>query len=55
MKCHRQLDQSLEMASAVAVAGGLAPHVFESLMGVEKVAGVEEGEAASHAAVVHRF
>jgi len=43
MKRHRQLNQSLEMASAVAVAGRLTPDVFESLMGVEEVAGVEEG------------
>jgi hypothetical protein len=55
MKRNRQLDQSLEMPSAVAVAGSPLPHVFQGLMGVEEVAGVEEGEAASHVAVVHRF
>src|ERR1043166_9687864 len=43
MKRHRQLNQSLEMAPAVAVAGSLAPHVFESLVGVEEVPGVKEG------------
>ena len=43
MKRHRQLNKSLEMTAEVAVAGGLAPHVFQGLMGVEEVAGVEEG------------
>jgi hypothetical protein len=43
MKCHCQLNQSLEMASAVAVAGSLAPHVLEGLMGVEEMGGIEKG------------
>ncbi len=43
MKRHRQLNQSLEMAPAVAVAGGLPPHVFQGLMGVEEVPGVKKG------------
>jgi len=43
MKRHRQLNKSLEVASSVTVAGSLAPHVFEGLVGVEEVAGVEEG------------
>jgi len=38
-----------------AVPRSLAPHVFENLVGVEKVGGVEEGEAALRAAVAHRF
>ncbi len=55
MKRHRQLNQSLEMPPTVAVAGGLPPHVFQGLMGVEEVAGVEEGEAALGAPVAHSF
>jgi hypothetical protein len=38
MKRHRQLNQSLQMASEVAVAGSLAPDAFKGLMGVEKAA-----------------
>jgi hypothetical protein len=43
MKRDRQLNQSLEMASAMAMEGSLTPDVFESLMGVEEVGGIEEG------------
>ena len=55
MKCHRQLNQSLEMPSKVAVAGSLSPHVFEGLMSVEEVAGVEKGQAALAGVFVHCF
>jgi hypothetical protein len=53
MKCYRQLYQSLEMPSEMAVVGSLAPHVFEDLMGVKEMGGVEMSQAPSHAAVVH--
>jgi hypothetical protein len=43
MKRNCQLNQSLEMTSAMSIAGSFAPDVFESLMGVEEVARVEEG------------
>jgi len=55
MKRHRQLNQSLEMPSKVAVAGSLAPHVFQGLMCVEEVAGVEEAEALRERFFVHDF
>jgi len=55
MKRHCQLNQSLKMTPEAAVPRSLAPHVFENLVGVEKVGGVEEGEAALRAAVAHRF
>jgi hypothetical protein len=55
MKCDGQLNQSLKMTSEVAVAWSIAPHVFEDLMSVEEVAGVEESKAALHATVAHYF
>ena len=55
MKRHRQLNKSLEMTAEVAVAGGLAPDVFEGLMGVEKAAGVEEGQAVLPRSLLHAY
>jgi hypothetical protein len=55
MKRHRQLNQSLQMASEAAVARSLPPKVFEGLMGVEKAAGIEQGEAAPPGISLHRF
>src|SRR5882757_9218182 len=46
MKSHRQLNQSLEMASEAAVWRRLTPDVFQGLMGVEKAAGIEQTKAA---------
>lgn len=43
MKRYRQLNQSLEMASEAAVAGGFAPEVFKDLMSVEEAAGIKQG------------
>jgi hypothetical protein len=53
MKGHRQLDQTLEVASQMAMPRCLPPHVFEDLMGVEKAGGVEQLQAAAKS-VFHR-
>jgi hypothetical protein len=55
MKRHRQLNESLEMTSEVAVARSFAPDVFERLMGVEEVGGVEQSQALRERFFVHDF
>lgn len=43
---HGKLNQSLKMAARWQVARHFTPGVFESFVGVEKVAAIEEFEAA---------
>jgi len=56
MKGHRQLHQSLEMPAAWLGVSGLAPNIFEHLVGVEKMSAIEQIKTASQAfAVDSRF
>lgn len=45
MECDRQLHHPLNMASQCRAGGHWAPDIFENLMSVEKMAGVEKLKA----------
>src|SRR5713226_5985167 len=54
MKSDRQLNQTLQVPARQAMKGCLAPDVFESFMGVEKVGAVEQIEASVKLCLVVR-
>lgn len=55
MKGDCQLNQSLKMATACATMRGLAPQVFESLVGREETTGVEQVEPELARVLGHSF
>lgn len=54
MKGDSKLHQSLKMAAGNSVARDGAPEIFEDLVGVEKVALVEEAEARAKVGIFSR-
>jgi hypothetical protein len=53
MKSDRQLNYTLQVPAQRTMTGRLTPGVFEDLVGVEEVGGVEEGDATKEVVFMH--